>query len=616
MARINRSAHASKPALLGALLASLIAACDSNPSGHGPNAELDAPSTVVLVSIDTWRRDATGFLGGLDPSPTPFLDQLARHGFVAADAMAPVPLTGPSHWSMLSGRWPWRDAMRVNGDRPSRSEDSPNLPELLRGHGWRTAAFISCAALSERLGFATGFDHFDEQFHQSGELNDLQMAERRADATIASALSWLEAQESDTRIFFWIHLFDPHRPYESASDPWRGERAAYYAEIAFADQQLARFERRLADLGRPLERSLWVVLSDHGEALGAHGEDTHGLLLHGATTRIPLLIAGRSVRRGQFEAPSSTVDVLPTILGALNLTTPSRDGIDLLREANRTDRAIPLESVMSTRAFGMSPVIGLRRGPWLWEASPADHLWDLYADPAEAHDLAASRPDQVRELKRIRNEFGFPDASRFQKHDQETVEQLRALGYVETAAEAGTGDVREFYAEGAQWYKEITTNLTSGNYTRAEIYAKKAVERYPNSPDIWINAAFAAVGLQDYAAAERRFRAALALEPRSTPPRLNLANVLLQVDRLDEAEVEYRRVLSDDPDNPMGMYNLGMLLIRQDRSDEGAVFWREFAEIAPDHPRTAAVESWLSASDYATGTEDRGRQTGTRPVQP
>jgi tetratricopeptide (TPR) repeat protein len=222
----------------------------------------------------------------------------------------------------------------------------------------------------------------------------------------------------------------------------------------------------------------------------------------------------------------------------------------------------------------------------------------------------------VSELTRIRSEIGIPDTNRSQDHDQETIDQLRALGYVETAAEAGVGDVREFYAEGAQWYKEITTSLTSGDYARAELYAKKAIERYPNSADIWINAGFAAVGLQDYTEAERRFRVALALNPLFTPPRLNLANVLLKANRLDEAEAEYRRVLSDDPDNLMATYNIGMLLIRQDRIEEGAVFWRKFSEFAPEHPRAAAVKTWLSESGLETDSDGSDRPTGPHPTEP
>jgi arylsulfatase A-like enzyme len=599
--------------LLLSILGLLFPACDSSPPVGGPAAETDPPRTIVLVSIDTWRRDATGFLGGLDPSPTPFLDRLAQRGLVASDAMAPVPLTGPSHWSMLSGRWPWRDGMRVNGDQPTRVEESPNLAEILREQGWRTAAFVSCAVLSQRSGFAAGFDHFDERFQRPGGITALQMAERRGDATVAAALAWLEDQQLDARIFLWIHLFDPHLPWALPPGIFVGEHGAYYAEIAFADQQLERFSERLSELGRPLDESLWVVLSDHGEALGAHGEATHGPLLHGATTRIPLLVAGKAVRHGRFETLSSTVDVLPTILGALNSEPASRDGIDLLQRVGRADRAIPLESLMGARAFGLSPVVGLRQRQWLWEASPADHLWDLHADPAEERDVAAAHADTVKELARIRNDIGIPDPNVAQEHDPETVEQLRALGYVEGAPAAGTGDVREFYVEGAKWYDEITTNLANGHFARAEFYSKKSIERYPNSTDIWINAGFAAVGLQDYSEAERRFRRALALNPDSPPPRLNLANVLLQMDRLDEAEAEYRRVLRDEPKDLLAIYNLGMLLIRQGRIDEGATYWRNFYELAPEHPRAADVKRWLLESDPKVDPVDAGRSVEPKP---
>lgn len=587
-----------------AILSLLGLACDPSSSVQQPASDTALPGTIVLASIDTWRRDATGFLGKLDPSPTPFLDRLAQRGLVASDAMAPVPLTGPSHWSMLSGRWPWRDGIRVNGDQPSRSERPPNLPEVLRNQGWRTAAFISCAVVSRRFGFAGGFDHFDEQFHQSGELSDLQIAERRGDATIDAALSWIEDQEPNTKIFLWIHLFDPHLPYASPPGGFIGEHGAYYAEVAFADRQLERLSQRLAAARRPIEESLWVVLSDHGEALGAHGEDTHGLLLHGATTRIPLLVAGQSVRHGRFDGLSSTVDVLPTVLGALGLPSPTHDGIDLLHGASQSDRAIPLESLMGARAFGLSPAIGLRQRQWLWEASPAHHLWNLHTDPGEEHDVAATHGEEVTEFARVRNDIGVPDPNAARAHDRETVEQLRALGYAETASEAGTGDVREFYVEGAKWYNEITANLTHENYARAEFYSQKIIERYPNSADIWISAGFAAVGLQDYSEAERRFRRALALNPAFSPSRLNLANVLMQMNRLDEAEAEYRSVLREEPDDLLALYNLGMLLIRQQRMDEGAPFWRRFFGLAPEHPRAAEVERWLSQWEREVGSQD------------
>jgi arylsulfatase A-like enzyme len=274
--------------------------------------------SVVLVTIDTWRRDATGFLGGLDPSPTPFVDSLAEKGLVAADAVAPVPLTGPSHWSMLTGRWPWLQGVRLNGDTPS-EDFGPTLAETLRGHGWSTGAFVSCAALDHRFGFARGFDVYDDRFRVRGEMGFEDMPQRRGDATVDRALAWTAGLDPTTPLFLWVHLFEPHYPYDSPRGQWAGRHGDYLAEVAFADDQLRRLSTGLEQQGRPQRESLWVVLSDHGEGLGEHGEPTHGLLLHGATTRIPLLLAGPGVPARRDDELASTVDVLPTVLALLRL---------------------------------------------------------------------------------------------------------------------------------------------------------------------------------------------------------------------------------------------------------------------------------------------------------
>jgi arylsulfatase A-like enzyme len=288
--------------------------------------------TIVLASVDTWRRDTSGFLGGLDPSPTPFLDDLAATGLIAADAMAPVPLTGPSHWSMLSGRWPWRDGLRVNGDRPHPGRGT-RLAGILREEGWRGAAFVSCSVLDHRLGFAAGFEHYDDRFGTEGEDAFVEVAQRRGDRTVQAALDWTAAQPPGDRLFLWVHLFDPHQPRAARLGSFSGDHGEYRGAVAFADAQLESLAEGLDEAGRPLGASLWVVLSDHGEGLGAHGELSHGQLLHGATTRIPFFLAGPSIPAGRLEVLASTVDVLPTLLGYLGLEIPESDGVDLLRAA-------------------------------------------------------------------------------------------------------------------------------------------------------------------------------------------------------------------------------------------------------------------------------------------
>lgn len=554
--------------------------------------------TIVLVSLDTWRRDTSGFLGGLDPSPTPFLDELAATGLVATDAMAPVPLTGPSHWSMLSGRWPWRDGVRINGN-PPHPGSSTRLAAILREEGWRTAAFVSCTVLDHRFGFATGFEHYDDRFNPDTQEAFTEMAQRRGDLTVQAALDWTAAQHPEDEIFLWVHLFDPHTPRAARRGFFRGDHADYRGAVAYADAQLETLAEGLGQAGRPLEASLWVVLSDHGEALGAHGELTHGQLLHGATTRIPFLVAGPSVAAGRFETLASTVDVFPTILGYLGLEIPESDGIDLLHSAGSKERAIPLESLTAARAHGLAPALGLRAESWLWEASPVDHLWDLATDPDEERDVAGEQTERVALLRERRWEIGVPDSGQAQPLDPEMAEKLRALGYVDSGLSPGTGDVRAFAPEADYRVSELRTLLSNGRFAEAEVLAREAIERYPRSYEIWASAGFTSLRLGELEEAERRFRTAVDLAPNDTQLQLNLANIQLELGRsepgrLDDAEAGYRAVLERDPENFFGLYNLGTLLAGRGRISEAIPYWRRFEALYPDNKRTARVRKKLA----------------------
>lgn len=559
------------------------------------------PTTVVLVTVDTWRWDANGFLGGMSPSPTPFLDGLAAGGLVAVDAVAPVPLTAPSHWSVLAGRWPWRDGVRVNGEVPDEVR-GPTLPELLRDAGWQTAGFVSCAVLDRGSGFAAGFEHFDDRFHASGALGDTAMAERRADRTVDAVLAWLDAEPgvtADERLLLWVHLFDPHAPYTPPGGPLPGPSGAYVAEVAFVDRQLERLAAALAERGRPLERSLWIVLSDHGEALGEHAEPTHGMILHGATTRIPLLLAGVGVPARRVTHLASTVDVVPTLLGRLALAAPHGDGVDLLGGAPAEDRAVPLESLMGARAFGLAPALGVRTAEWLWESSPRDHLWHVANDPAEQRDLAGSSRATVDALRARREAIGVAPFEALQPLDAATADRLVALGYLDAGSSPGSGDVRDFLRESTALLADLSARMRSGDYAGAESVAQRCLERYPGAVDVWSQAAFASVGLGDMAEAERRFRRALELKPDYLPARLNLANVLWKQSRLPEAERELRTILAEEPDDPHALFNLGALLAGAGHTAEAVPFWSRFRELYPDHPRAAAVDEGLAAWEAA-----------------
>jgi arylsulfatase A-like enzyme/predicted TPR repeat methyltransferase len=575
--------------LLALSFVSVIASCDASRRADSG----DDVSTVLLVSIDTWRRDATGFLGQKQPSPTPFIDQLAKEALVATDAVAPVPVTGPSHWSMMTGRWPWRDSLRTNGDAPS-EEHAPTLAQRLRREGWQTAAFISSVVLDHRFGFAAGFDHFDDRISRKRDLEGAgELAQRRGDRTVASAIDWLGERDAGQRIFLWLHLFDAHYPYDAPTGPLAGEHGDYLAEVAFADRQVRTLMEWLEQNGRSLDRSIVAILADHGEGLGEHDEPTHGLLLHGATTRIPLLVVGHSVRAGTFDSPTSTVDVFPTILGALGLSAPPNDGRDLLSSLPDPDRSIPLESLFGLRSYGLSPVYGLRTRQWLMEKSPQAHLWNLANDPDEATDLASSNPDTVDRLTAIRSEIGMPPAAPPAVLAPDLVEQLQALGYVSGAHESGVGDVREFVTTDRRRLAEINSLQEQNQLALAETKVMEFLERYPGAAEAWFEAGFIAARSNDINEAERRFRRASELDRTSTKAHLNLGNALLLSDRLEEAEQAYRTVLEIDHEDYFALFNLGLVLERQKRYTEAASIWSEFLRIHPDDAIAAKVGAKL-----------------------
>lgn len=585
---------------LGLLLAAALGtACGDSPHRSGSSLR-----TIVLVTIDTWRRDANGFLGDPTSSPTPFLDAMAADGLVAVDAMAPVPLTGPSHWSILTGRWPWRDGVRSNAEPPQEVRGL-TLAELLSARGWATAAFVSCSVLDDRFGFARGFATYDDRLVTSGAIGHIAMPERRGDRTVEAALAWLRQRPADEKIFLWLHLFDPHYPYAPPGPQRPGERVAYLGEVAFADAQVGTLAAGLEARGRPWRQALWVVLADHGEALGNHGERTHGLLLHGATTRIPFFLFGPGVPARRLPGLVTTVDVVPTVLTRLGLPSPSGDGHDLLSAPLGEDRPLPLESVYGLRAFGLPPAVGLRRGPWLWESSPRDHLWNLQSDPGEETDLAAVRPEVVAQLRRERARSGVPEIGPAPDLDPETERQLRALGYVSGGIAAESRDLWDFVREDAEWHFQLLTLQQQGDFDRAEGFVRRFLERNPRSPQVWVEAGFIAVRRGRMEEAESRFRRATELDQGDGQAFLNLGNVLLFGGRLEEAETAYRRVLEIDPEDYFALYNLGMILARQQRHPQAAAPWRRLLRLYPEHEKArevaAALRQWRAAGEVPPG---------------
>jgi arylsulfatase A-like enzyme len=408
---------------------------------------------VLLVTLDTTRRDRIGCYG-CAWARTPTLDSLAAGGVLFDDAITSVPLTLPSHATLLTGLYPPRHGIRDNG-RQGLAPERETLAEILASSGYETAAFIACFVLDARFGLDQGFGIYDFQVGSSGYRPKMpDFNERPANEVTDSAIRWLakraESGGASKPFFAWVHYFDPHLPYESplAGQPDLAGRP-YDAEIAFVDAQIGRL---LGELGRRglAERTIVVVVADHGEALGDHAEPTHGLFLYESTVRVPFLLYCPALVPGPCRVADRVVglaDVFPTLLDLLGIPTPGPvDGRSLVAAPADPGRAIYIETHAPFYLAGWSPLEGLRTHDSKYVLAPRPELYDLDADRAEASNLHASRPPGLalleEELAALRGGWG-PDAGAARELTDEEIERLRSLGYVQAGGAAAPGSLAD-----------------------------------------------------------------------------------------------------------------------------------------------------------------------------
>jgi len=395
---------------------------------------------LLLVTIDTLRADRLGCYG----SPlglTPFLDRLAAEGVRFENALAHVPLTLPSHTSIMTGRFPTRHGVHDNGTfRVSASE--PTLAATLKTAGYRTGAFVSAFVLDARFGLNRGFDVYDDFYGEKRAADPFGVVERKAELTVAPAERWIESGGS-TPWFAWVHLWDPHLPYEAPPDfAARHSEDPYGAEVAYVDATLGGFLERLRRSGA-LARTLVVVTGDHGESLGEHGEKSHGTFAYNVTLRVPwILWAEHAVPKRVFSPLVRHVDLSPSVLDLLGVAPPSGMDGQTLRPflAGEKDYDPPpsyFEALNTHLTRNWAPLHGVVAHGMKLIDLPLAELYDLAADPHEKENLydeqartARSLQTELESLRRGATETA-PAAP-----DRETLERLRALGYVSAPTSA------------------------------------------------------------------------------------------------------------------------------------------------------------------------------------
>ncbi|MCI0447493.1 sulfatase, partial [bacterium] len=274
--------------------------------GSPPPLQISERFNFILISIDTTRADAIGVYGN-EQIKTPIIDSFARDGTLFRNAVAHVPLTLPSHATLMTGLLPARNGVRDNhGYRLKQT--IPTLASLLRDNGYKTAAFVSSVVLDHRFGLNNGFDTYNDFIQYGSQQSVNPQNERIASATAVEAANWLDSNQQNP-YFLFVHFYDPHAKYDPP-EPFKSNFSnPYFGEIAYVDSQIGVLLRSVKDL----ENTVILITSDHGEGLGEHGELGHGLFIYDSTIRIPFLMKGPRIARGKKIAQQvQLVDVLPT----------------------------------------------------------------------------------------------------------------------------------------------------------------------------------------------------------------------------------------------------------------------------------------------------------------
>lgn len=404
---------------------------------------------ILLVTLDTVRQDRLGCYG--DPQAlTPVIDSVAAEGVQYYDAVASVPLTLPSHATILTGQDPKRHGVRDNGLYALGSESS-TLTEDLRDNGYATSAFIAAFVMDQRFGLNRGFDVYDFQVGATGYRPQMaDFNERPANEVTDSALTWMKkhhAEKPEQPFFSWVHYFDAHLPYTS---PLQNQaifkNRGYDAEISFVDGQLGRIIEWLDQSG-VRDNTVIILCADHGESLGEHKEPTHGMFIYNSTMKVPLIVNCPSLIFGHLAVKSrlvGLVDLRDTISEMVGIKpTAPTDGQSLLQPI-AADRKIYMETESPFNMAGCSPLYGLQSHGEKFIQAPESEFYDLVDDPEELHNLLEIRAAEARllatSLDSLRGEKTDVQAGTRQISSEEA-DRLRSLGYVHTANRSDDQDL-------------------------------------------------------------------------------------------------------------------------------------------------------------------------------
>lgn len=551
---------------------------------------------VLLVTVDTLRPDALGWVAGRNR--TPAIDALAREGFRFRAGVSPAPVTLPAHASIMTALAPRRHGARDNG-QPLPAGPA-TLAETLRGGGYATGAFVSGFPLARAFGIDRGFQRFDDALPDGPP----DRRERRAERTTAAAAAWIARAPEPW--FAWVHYYDPHDPYEAPGEPRPDDRAAYDAEVAYVDGSVGRLR---AAVGRRRRGVVTVLTADHGESLGEHGERTHGFFLYESTVAVPIVVhfPGR-VAAGESGAPARLVDVAPTLLdlaGASGLV--GVDGVSLVPLISGGAQTVPaaiIETLRPWASYGWSPLAALRDGDWKLVDAPRPELYDVARDPGERTDRRAAEPSRAAAMAEALARLRPRPVPSGPTVAPEAAERLRALGYTGAGAPpppdqppSGLADPKDRVAE---WnaLSEAEALLEGGRHAEAVARFDALLATDPANRFALARSGQALVALGRAAAGIARLQRAVAAGPGHPESQLALAQALLAAGRAPEAADGYTVLTRLQPREPSHWVGLGNALGQAGQQGSAVSAFARAAALRPSDPDLLVR---LAFAEYAAG---------------
>lgn len=549
---------------------------------------------VLLISIDTCRADHLGCYGYKDAT-TPNIDALAQTGILFENAISPVPLTLPAHASMLTGTLPpYHGVHRNTGYRLD--DAIVCLPEILGDAGFATAAAVGAFVLDSQFGLDQGFEAYDDTFEDT--LAGNLIVQRRGGETTDRALDWIE-RNKDERFFYFLHYYDPHHNYE-APEPFASRFAShpYAGEIAYTDHCIGRVIRKLKELDL-YDSTLIIVVGDHGEMLGEHGEPDHGYFIYQSAIRIPLIF-----RLPEGEMPmripslAGLVDIVPTVCSLLDVAPPPRvHGRDLSaywgqRDSRQPERTMYCESFYPT-SYGANPLLGVVSDRYKFIRTTRSELYDLVEDAAESDNLLQ---EQLGRAKKLSDELDaileatLSDVSRQSRAapDEENVRRLQSLGYVGDHRIDDTFDCdpdKEDPKDNLGFHlltQKVNLFLNSKDFDRARIHAAEMIRQKPDHVSGHKKMAISLAEVEDHSQAIRFADQAARLDPGDALNFALLGRLYDTVGETDRAIESYRRSLAIDPENAAAHNSLGRIHMIRKEFARAAECFRDVVRIRPD----------------------------------